>query len=128
MLGANSSSKANVTFDYHLMPNNIKFDYIIRDFPFRSNGSMLALEGRFKSVAPARKHRSHKDALETPGTDTDDAAHGKFTWPPTVNVDGVETPVLFSLNVTTAGDDDEEASKCKGNEKNMKSLWTFARA
>merc|ERR1712048_1250360 len=85
-----------------------KFDYIIRDFPFMAKDSTLALEGRFKSYAGVKQHRSRKFALGTP---TDD---------------GVETPVLSSFNETTADDDDEEASKLDPKEKRTKSVWTFA--
>merc|ERR1711972_789931 len=100
------SGSSHVTYDYRLEPNKVKFDYIIRDFPFLRNNSMLALDGRFKSKVKAQKSQSYKNMLKAPKDNESDVG-ARFTWAETVNVDGIEKPVFSSLDETTQKDDDE---------------------
>jgi hypothetical protein len=117
---------STVSYDYELHPNNVKFDYIVRNFPFMSDESMLAFDGRFKTISKIKPDESRENGLDAPNDESGEYDNGaRFSWSPTVNVDGVETPVVFSLKEATAADDDEEVSKKAMSEKNMQVVWTI---
>merc|ERR1712039_741845 len=58
--------------------------------------------------------------------DNESDVGARFTWSETVNVDGVEKPVISSLDEATQKDDEEEVSKREPSERNMKVVWTLA--
>jgi hypothetical protein len=124
-VGADGTS--TVSYDYELYPNNVKFDYIIRDFPFMGNDTMLAFDGRFKTKTKVKTDKDNKYAIDAPINEDgklDRAA--LFTWSPTVNVDGTEKNVTFSLKDVTADENAEELEGREGaGEANMKAVWTI---
>lgn len=118
---------------YKLNPSAVKIDYIIEGFPYQSNTSKLAVDGRFKSKAKMHKRTERKEPAsnKTPEAEVaevelrdDGASEGaKFTWIKTMDADGSTVDVVANLATEISGDD--EIDKPSVDEKNNKIVWVF---
>mmetsp|Transcript_4538 Transcript_4538/g.8664 ORF Transcript_4538/g.8664 Transcript_4538/m.8664 type:complete len:286 (-) Transcript_4538:92-949(-) len=99
----------NVTLNYKLNPNVIKFDYLINNFQYKSNKSKLAITAKLKTKTKF-KIRKLGTVVNRKGFSELDlqSGVGGFSWKDTINADGEDVKVIMSkLEVVEVGEDSD---------------------
>jgi hypothetical protein len=111
--------------NYELRPSAFKIDYILENFPYKNDGTKVALDGRFKSKAKFQQKRKKEDRKRADNKEeqeietADDTGMGaRFSWITTVSADGTDVPVV-------AYDKSDPDEKVAEGESNKRLVWVF---
>ncbi|KXB02938.1 hypothetical protein AKJ45_03015 [candidate division MSBL1 archaeon SCGC-AAA261F19] len=103
-----ASGKPIIAKGENVMPNEVKIDIEITNFPYRENDSKLALKTELESELEVEEQkREIEDTDEEEVQITSGNYGGFFSWKKTAQVDGVSKPVK-STNIF---DDPEEGDR-----------------
>lgn len=127
--GGAPSDKGSVVTSYSLEANTLKFDYVIKDFPYKQNNTKLAIDSRFKTKAKVRQYIG-QSREKVDSADPEEAMSGaQFSWEPTVLTgDGEDVDVLSSEIMDVPANSavgKKEKHREHPGEVNQRIIWTF---
>lgn len=93
----------NITLNYKLSPNAVKFDFLVNNFPYLQADTKLAIKGKLITKSNFKIRHIGK-VLSRPDQDELDVADGQggFSWAKTVLADGEKVPVTMTKAATDA--------------------------